>query len=96
MVIAHEDDAHELDDVAGGSVPEVDGLREADGKEVGVAPVHDVEVVVVQQVGRVEDALGGGGDVAEAAAGARGGAGGLVLAVEHVQGVDEVLARSLS
>ncbi len=89
---------HELGDVAGGGVPQVQRLREGDGQHVGGAPVHDVEVVVVEQVGRVQDALGRRGDVPVAPEGARPAPRGAraVLAVQHLlQLVLEALAGQL-
>ena len=56
---------HELLDVAGAGVPEVHAGSESDGHSVVGAPVEEVEVVVVEHVGGVKDALGSLGHVAE-------------------------------
>ncbi len=81
----------ELVDVASGSVPEVDGLAKSDGEDVGGRPVEEIEVVVIHELGSVEDLLGSLGDVAS---------GGLllvvrdlVLRVEHAHVVDVALRR---
>ena len=47
-----------------GGIPEVDVGPEGDGKVVVFAPVHQVEVVVVDDVGRVQNSLRDLGDVA--------------------------------
>ena len=64
-----------------GSIPEVDVGPEGDGEVVVFAPVHQVEVVVVNDVGRVQDPLRDLGNVAgELLAGL-----GLSRAVEDLQ-----------
>ena len=46
-----------------GSIPEVNVGPEGDGQVVVLAPVHQVEVVVVDDVGGVQNPLGDLGDV---------------------------------
>ena len=46
-----------------GGIPEVDVGPEGDGEVVVLAPVHQVEVVVVNDVGRVKNPLGDLGNV---------------------------------
>lgn len=47
----------ELLDVSAGRVPEVDGLVESDSDGVIAAPIEKIEVVIVDEVGGVEDAI---------------------------------------
>jgi len=47
-----------------GSIPKVDSLPEGDCQDVGGAPVEKVEIVVIHELGGVEDLLGSLGDVA--------------------------------
>jgi hypothetical protein len=75
---------HELSNGALLGIPEVDGLCEGHGKDVGGGPGEEVEVVVVHQLGGVQDAGGGGGDVA---GGLGGGALSLLHGVEDLHGV---------
>mmetsp|Transcript_26814 Transcript_26814/g.77329 ORF Transcript_26814/g.77329 Transcript_26814/m.77329 type:complete len:409 (+) Transcript_26814:1431-2657(+) len=53
----------ELLDIAGTGIPEVDGLVQSNGQDVGIVPRQEVEVVIVEEVGSVEDAAGCRGDL---------------------------------
>ena len=55
---------HQRRDRARRGVPQVDRIAEGDCEDVLGVPVEQVEVVVVEQLGRVEDALGRLRDVA--------------------------------
>ena len=70
-----------------GSIPEVNVGPEGDGQVVVLAPVHEVEVIVVNYVRGVQDALGDLGDVARELFGGLG----LARAVENL----EVIAVTL-
>jgi hypothetical protein len=50
---------HELVDGARGRIPQVDRVGEGDGQGVAGGPVQQVQVVVVDELGGVQDALGG-------------------------------------
>ena len=49
---------HQLLDRAVRRVPQIDRVAERNAEDVGRRPVEEVEVVVVEQLGRVEDPLG--------------------------------------
>ena len=53
----------ELLDIAGAGIPEVHGLVQSNGQDVGIVPRQEVEVVIVEEVGSVEDAAGRRGDL---------------------------------
>ena len=55
----------QLLDVAAVRVPQVNRAPERHGHLVGGSPVDEVQVVVVDELGRVQDPLGGGRDVPE-------------------------------
>ena len=56
---------HQLLDLAGGRVPQVHALVKRDSEDVVLRPVEEVEVVIVLQLGGIEDSLGKGRNVAE-------------------------------
>ncbi|KAL7547013.1 hypothetical protein ACHAWF_010326 [Thalassiosira exigua] len=58
-------------DVPRVGLPEVHALPQRHGQDVGLAPAHEVEVVVVHQLGGVEDPGGGFGDPTPDALGRR-------------------------
>ena len=53
----------ELLDITSTGIPKVDGLIQSDGQDVGIVPRQEVEVVIVEEVGSVEDAAGCRGDL---------------------------------
>lgn len=76
----------ELVDGAVGGVPEVDGGAESNGDLVLGGPVKEVEVVVIDEAGGIEDALGLSSNVTEGTLGSSS-ARGSVLGVDAVEGV---------
>jgi hypothetical protein len=75
----------ELGDGGRRRVPQVHGAAERDGEHVVRAPVHQVQVVVVEQLGRVENALGRRRDVSRHLLALRTAVGGAVRAVQHAK-----------
>jgi hypothetical protein len=75
---------HELADAAGASVPKIDAGAKGNGKKVLRAPVKKIEVVVVDKLGRIKDALGllGHAPIGALAVFGSGGGVGRVEAVE--------------
>jgi len=61
-------DLHQLVDLTGGGVPEVDTLVEGDGEDVVLRPVQEIKVVIILHLRGIENALGERGDVAEVVA----------------------------
>lgn len=61
----------ELGDLAAACIPQVDAIPQSDGEDIVRGPIHEVEVEVVLQCGRVQHLVGRPGDLP--GAGALGG-----------------------
>jgi hypothetical protein len=85
--------AEELADVTGLGIPEVDGGAQGNGEHVGIAPIEEVEVVVIKELRGIEDLQWLLGDM-PGGLGGRPGIFSAILRVEDLQVVLVTITRS--